>query len=114
MVKTAILLAIEVAVVVVGHSVLRRRLLRRIGEGRVTEASARAGAASLIRVYGHLWILLGLVPTAILIDLLISLEGVDAASADLLAIGAVGLIAWCGWRASLYYRLAFSLRRSRR
>ncbi len=111
--RAVVLLAIEVAVVVLGHYVLRRRGLRRIGEGRITEAKARADAASLIRTSGHMWILLALVPTAVLIDLLISLERLDPASAELLAVGAVGLIAWCGWRASLYYRLAFSLRRRR-
>jgi hypothetical protein len=113
MLKTVVLLAFEVGVVVLGRSVLWRHLLRRAGEGRVSQKNAYAVATSLIRTSGHMWVLLGLVPTAVLIDLLISLDRVDAASAELLAVGAAGLIAWCGWKASLYYRLALRLRRRR-
>ena len=111
MIEAILLLAAEVTVVVLGRSMLWKRLMRLIAEGRVSTSSAKRAAASLIRTAGHLWLLLGFVPTAVLVMVFVSADRLEAPTADLLAVGALGLVAWCGWRAYRCYRWAWRVGR---
>jgi 3-methyladenine DNA glycosylase/8-oxoguanine DNA glycosylase len=111
MTEAILLLAAEIAVIVVGRSALWNRLMRLIVEGRVSTESARRVAASLIRTSGHLWLLLGFVPAAVLVMVFVSADQLGAATADLLAVGALGLVAWCGWKAIHCYRWAWRVSR---
>jgi len=64
-------------------------------------------AASLIRTSGHLWLLLGFVPTAVIVMTLVSVERLDRSMAELLAASALGLAVWCAWKAIQCYRSAW-------
>jgi hypothetical protein len=109
MVKALLLLVVEIAVVVLLRSGAWNLLVRQIGEGEVSGRRAKAVAASLIRTSGHLWLLLGFVPTAVLVMVFVSVEELDTPTADLLAVSALALIVWCGWKALFYYRWAWRI-----
>jgi hypothetical protein len=110
MVKTIVLLAAEVAFIVFARSVLWTGLIRVIAEGRIPKERSKPVAASLLRTSGHLWLLLAFVPTAILVTVFVSAEDLDTPTADLLAVAALGLMTWCGWKAVFYYRWAWRIR----
>jgi hypothetical protein len=107
MLKAIALLSVEVGVILVIRSGAWRRLLRLVSEGRVSTRRAKGVAASLIRTSGHLWLLLGFVPTAVLVMTLVSVERLDESVAALLATSALGLAAWCAWNAVQCYRWAW-------
>jgi hypothetical protein len=111
MIKTIVLLWVEVGLILVVRSGAWRRLLRLASEGRVSTSRAKGVAASLIRTSGHLWLLLGFVPTAILVTTFVSVERLDEPTADLLAVSALGLIVWCAWKAIQCYRWAWRVSR---
>ena len=110
MVKVIVLLTVEVALIVLVRSLLWKRLIRLASEGRLSVERGKPVAASLIRTAGHLWLLLGFVPAIVFAVILLSVEDLEAPAADLLAVSALGLIAWCGWNAVRYYRWALRIR----
>ena len=109
MAKVILLLAVEAAGIVLIRSTAWRHLLREISEDRVSTRRAKRVAASLIRTSGHLWLLLGLVPTVVLVMTFVSVDQLDEPTADLLAVSALGLTGWCLWRAFRYYRWAWKV-----
>jgi hypothetical protein len=111
MIKALVLLSVEVGVILVIRSGAWRRLLRLASEGRVSAKRAKGVAASLIRTSGHLWLLLGFVPTAVLVMTFVSVERLDQSIAYLLAVSALGLTVWCAWNAVQCYRWAWRVSR---
>jgi hypothetical protein len=107
MVKVIVLLVVECCGIVLIRSKAWKDLLRQVSENRIPTKRAKGVAASLIRTSGHLWLLLGFVPIAVLVMTFVSVEELDAPSAELLAVSALGLTAWCGWNAVHHYRWAW-------
>jgi hypothetical protein len=107
MIEAIVLLSIEVGVILVIRSGAWRRLLRLASEGRVSTRRVKGVGASLIRTSGHLWLLLGFVPMAVLVATFVSVERLEKPMADLLAVSALGLTVWCAWKAVQCYRWAW-------
>ena len=111
MIKVIVLLVVECCGIVLIRSTAWKGLVQQISENRISTKRAKGVAASLIRTSGHLWLLLGFVPIAVLVVTFVSAERLEAPTADLLAVSALGLSAWCGWQAVFYYRWAWRVSR---
>ena len=91
MVKVIVLLVVECCGILLIRSKAWKHLLQQVSENRISTKRAKGVAASLIRTSGHLWLLLGFVPIAVLVMTFVSVEQLDAPSAELLAVSALGL-----------------------